>query len=329
MRGDSKSGRNGGSRSGLLSIPVALFMALLVMTAVAQPATATTPAAKPATVYSSISSCSVGFAPAVFSSSDTVTMSTTFSPTGTSYRVGADGLGPDYASVVLEAIASPNSTAIAGSAIESMIGLASGAHSVEFYAVDASGAAVGLPLCAVNYWYEGSIAAPEFTGPAELHAQQGVSVNAATGAFTYTPTLAGSPQHLGCTVDVRSYSWVIVSGSEGTLDLENRVPVFVESGGDAGSGLGGANTVTPIPVTSKPLGDGLWFTPSDTPSECGTIWGTPTMATTYTLDQSLLFGNGYSYAATVSSIDAASQTYAVRRTLTLVVEPAATPRFTG
>lgn len=325
MSGGDRPERVRSNRAGLLSIPVALVMTLLVMAAVAEPATATSPP----TVYSSITNCSVGFVPAVFSSSDMVTMSTTFSPTGTSYRVGADGLGPDYASVLLDAITSPNSTVIAGSAIESMIGLASGAHSVEFYAVDASGAAVGSPLCAANYFYEGPIAAPVFTGPAELQAQQGVSVNASTGEFTYTPTLAGSPQHRGCTVDVPSYSWVIVSGSEGTLGVDQRVPVSGESGGDTGSGVGGANIVTPIPVTSKSLGDGLWFTPSDTASECGTIWGTPTRATTYTFNQTLLFGNGYSYDVSVSSTDASSQTYAVCRTLTLVVEPTATPAFTG
>ena len=311
MNGNGISRRVRSNRSGLLSVPLALIMAMLVTAAVAQPATAT--ATSPATVYSSISSCSVGFAPAVFSSSDMVTMSTTFSPTGTSYRAGADGLGPEYASVLLDAITSPNSTSMAGSAIESMIGLASGAHSVEFYAVDASGAAVGSPLCAANYFYEGSIAAPEFTGPTELQAQQSLFMDGSTGHYTYTPTLAGSPQHLGCTVDVPSH------GFQGPA----------ESGGDTGSGIRGANEVAPVPVTSTSLGDDLWFTPSDTASECGNIWGTPTRATTYTFNQTLLFGNGYSYDVSVSSTDASSQTYAVRRTLTLVVEPTATPAFTG
>ena len=322
MNGNGISRRVRSNRSGLLSVPLALIMAMLVTAAVAQPATAT--ATSPATVYSSISSCS-----AVFSSSDMVTMSTTFSPTGTSYRAGADGLGPEYASVLLDAITSPNSTSMAGSAIESMIGLASGAHSVEFYAVDASGAAVGSPLCAANYFYEGSIAAPEFTGPTELQAQQSLFMDGSTGHYTYTPTLAGSPQHRGCTVDVPSNDWGFVGGSEGTLGFEQRIPVNSESGGDTGSGSGAANIVTPVIVTSTSLGEGLWFTPSDTASECGNIWGTPTRATTYTFNQTLLFGNGYSYDLSVSSTDASSQTYAVRRTLTLVVEPTATPAFTG
>ncbi|MEI7624139.1 MAG: hypothetical protein WCJ88_11325 [Actinomycetes bacterium] len=227
-------------------------------------------------------------------------MSTTFSPTGTSYRVGADGLGPDFALVLLDANSSPNSPSLTGSAIESMIGLASGSHSVEFYAVDAAGAAIGSPLCTASYAYDGPISSPVFTGPTELRGQEGVAINASTGAFTYTPTLAGSPHPTGCTVDVGSAGF-------SASDLKS----------------------------TRDLGNGFIYTPTqgDSPSECGTIWGTPTKAGTYTFRQTLTACLGMCGIVlptiSVSSTEATAQTFAWRRTLTLVVEPAASPRFTG
>ena len=283
-----------GLRSQLLALAVALSSMVAALVVVAEPA----PAVAPATVYSSIASCTVGFAPSVFSSTDTVTMSTTFAPTGTSYRVGADGLGPDFASVLLDATSSPNSPSLTGSAIGAMIGLASGTHSVEFYAVDAAGAAVGSPLCAATYTYDGPISSPVLTGATELRGQVGVSLDAATGAFTYTPTLAGSPQPTGCTVDL----------------------------GDAGYSVSDLKS-------TRELGDGLWFTPSDSASECGTIWGTPTRDGTYTFRQTLTacfsFCGIIPGPLLVSTTEAEAQMFAVRRTLTLVVEPAASPRYTG
>jgi hypothetical protein len=309
------------ARVGLSRVPVALAVAMSTMMAalvvVAEPA----PAETPATVYSSIASCTVGFAPSVFSSVDTVTMSTTFAPTGTSYRVGADGLGPELASVLLDATSSPNSPSLTGSAIGSMIGLASGTHSVEFYAVDAAGAAVGEALCTATYTYDGPVSLPVLAGATELPRMQvGVSApnpstGVVTGTITSTPTPAGSSHPTGCTVEV------------GGVDPEGDPLVYGVEGST------GPDPATAWESPTRELGDGLWFTQGDLTSECGTIWGTPTRAGTYTLRQTLTACLGMCGIVvgptSVSSTEAEAQTFAVRRTLTLVVEPAASPRYTG
>ncbi len=272
-------------------------------------------AVEPAVVYSSIAACTVGITPAVFGSADTVRLDTTFSPTGTFYRIGADGLGPDLASVRLFAGTSPNSDDVLASVLEATFGLASGTHTLDFYAVDGTGAAMGAPLCTTTYTYDGAFAEPVIGGPVELpHLTAGVSVPDAgtgvvTGEFTYTPTLAGSPQPTGCSIEV-----------VGAADPEGDPLVYGAGVGTAGTDFSGANLV-----------GGLWFQPGDPADDCGTIYGTPTRAATYTLRQTFTYclGCGVVVGSTsVASVEATQQTYAVRRTLTLVVDPA-TPRFTG
>ena len=154
-------------RSGRLSYlaAMAVLIGLLVPTvAVAAPAEVV----EPATVFSSIESCSVNISPSTFGSTGTITFAFTFAPSGAFVRVGADGLGTREASVLVEPTIAWNSLNAPSATVAATVGLASGSHSVDFYAVDSNGAGTGQPLCSADYIYDGLFPEPAFSGPTLL-----------------------------------------------------------------------------------------------------------------------------------------------------------------
>ena len=112
-----------------VAVSIAFSVALLPTVAIAEPATVV--AVAPATVYSSIESCTASLTPAVFGPTDTVTLTTSFSGTvGAFLAVGADNLGADYASVVLPStFADVLSLPVPEFAL--MFGLAPGSHTMD------------------------------------------------------------------------------------------------------------------------------------------------------------------------------------------------------
>lgn len=149
----------------------------------------------PATMYSSITSCEVEFSESDLDESDSFTVTGTFGGSGW-MRIGADGLGPALASVLVDSGVVSGLATGAVADIRAVLSMATGAHTMDFYAVDATGAATGDPLCRVDYTLTGPTPFPGFTGPTQLprgvrgavydtdnHGEPG------SGAFTYTPTV--------------------------------------------------------------------------------------------------------------------------------------------
>lgn len=318
------------------AVVATLTAALAVPLAMATPATADAPAPGasagsasivPAGGYSSIDACSLSFSPSTFSASDTFTVTTTFGSTPGAYRIGADGLGPELASVLAEAVA-PLSTAntvtpIPVTSLRANWGLAPGTHSMDFYAVDGTGAAIGTPLCSATYNFVGE---PEpfvfaYLGASPLRVGESVPVNGADGAFVYTPTadarLTGCLWRMECAHMKAQRAWDAEEEGRRDITLE---PGVTEDGRALmfllDTGLAFIPNVGAAPEASR---------------EFGRLSGTPTLPGTYTLTS--LYTYECPSAAAPGSIPTAvtagvdQQTYAGTGTFTFVVEAA--PVFTG
>lgn len=320
-----------------------LTAALAVPLAMATPATADGPAPEasagsasiaPVGGYSSIDSCSVSFSPSTFSAADTVLVTTNFGSTPGSYRIGADGLGPELASVLEEA-AAPLSTAnivtpIPVTTVRMNWGLAPGTHSMDFYAVDGAGAAIGSPLCSATYNFVGEPEPIVFGSAGFADSFRVGEPVSATGNFTYTPT--ANARVTGCSVVSATRS---VGGAGGQGGDGGR-------GGDGGVGgsFGGGIQLEFGPVgdgriRTIMLGTGLEFIPAtvaelESSWRCGRLSGTPTLPGTYTLTLGYymcpsIVAPGSIPTAVTAGVD--QQTYAATSTFTFVVE--AVPTFTG
>ena len=190
---------------------LALSAAMFPTVAVAEESTSV----DPATVFSSIESCTLNLSPSTFGPTDALTFSASFSSAGVHYRVGADGLGARWAAVLLQTGNTAEQQTVAANLIEGTHGLASGSHTIDFYGVDGTGAAVGSPLCSAPYTYNGSVPQPQIVGPDVLpRGKVGERYDASTGSvavnpdgsFTYTPTLLGSPIVTSCDIGFVSYT---------------------------------------------------------------------------------------------------------------------------
>jgi len=309
-------------------VTVLLAAGLTVPIAVAQPAIANAPepSVSPSGSYPSIDSCALSLTPMSIGSTDTFTVTATFTPENAQYRLGADGLGARRSSVLVGA-SSPYVLTGPASTIESTIGLASGRHSMDLYAVDADGDAVGPALCTASYEYSGPVDAPIGQPLVELpHATTGVPYQSGvvTGTadpsnwWVYTPTGAeGTRVVTSC--DVSYVSNTPVSG-----------PLYEDQGNGGRGGL-----FSPTVTNYKAIGDSpgfqLMFAPADPSLGCGSLMGMFREPGTYTLLQTVhwtcpsVVAPGSVPSAVPS--DVASQTYSSQRTLILVVDMA--PSFTG
>ena len=131
--------------------------------------TSTTPTSLvvPSTAYTSITSCDVTFSKSDLTESDTFMVTSVFNGSGIgSMRIGADGLGPEFASVLVETTLVGGVYGVAD--FRAALGMAPGSHTMDFYAVTTDGAATGVPLCRVPYTLTGSTPAPRFNGSTEL-----------------------------------------------------------------------------------------------------------------------------------------------------------------
>lgn len=310
-------------------VTVLLAAGLTVPIAVAQPATANAPepSVAPSGSYPSIDSCTLSLTPMSVGSTDTFTVTATFSPTTARYRLGADGLGAQWAAV-LGGASSPYVLTGPASTIESTIGLASGWHSMDLYAVNADGDAVGQPLCTASYEYRGPVDAPIGQPLVELpHATTGVPYQSGVVTGTADP----------------SNWWVYTpTGAEGTrvvtscdVSYVSNTPVFGPLYEDQGNG-GRGGLFSPTVTNYKAIGDSpgfqLMFAPADPSLGCGSLMGMFGEPGTYTLLQTVHWTSCPSVVAPGSvpsavPSDVASQTYSSQRTLILVVEMA--PSFTG
>jgi hypothetical protein len=328
---------------------------MLPTVAIAEPATVV--AVAPASVYSSIESCTASLTPAVFGPTDTVTLTTSFSgPVGAFFAVGADNLGADYASVVL-----PSTFAVVLSLpvpeFALMFGLAPGSHTMDMYAVSADGLAVGEPLCSVSYEFGRSVV--EFTGDIELpRGVVGQPYRASTGSMVWGPgAMAVDPRSGSCDLELVSFAERDVDGSGGSGGVGgnggnggaggdgNRYytsPAMGPTGVSGNGGNGGAGGLFDMPYESgdpetesstPPFGPlfGMQYESGDPEIDCGTFFGTPMAAGTYTLRQTgyFLCPSTVEPKGVLSPSSVSSQTYAVSRLLTWVVDPAVTPTFTG
>lgn len=266
----------------------------------AEPTTVQSSTLNSSTVYSSTESCAVTLSPSTFGPTDEVTFSASFSSIGATY------------------------------------GLADGTHTMDFYAVDATGAAVGERLCSSTYTYNGPVAQSMVVGPTELpRATVGVNDVAPTGTYIYTPGVVGATV-LSCDIELVSYTPTpnqreadgsfgggIQDGQWYELIPETADVQFPLKGAD-GAELAASNNI-------KQLGLGLSFTPGDLSPECGTLWCTPIQAGAYTFRQKTYFRYPSDSVAprSISVADVDSQTYASSRILNLEVDLALPPAFTG
>ncbi|MEI7623622.1 MAG: hypothetical protein WCJ88_08710 [Actinomycetes bacterium] len=344
-------------------VAVALAAGLTIPIAVAQPAIANAPdvPVAPSGVYPSIDSCTLSLTPASIGSTDSFTVTATFTPATAQFAIGADGLGAAWAEVHMSAT-SPYILNGPGATIESQIGLAPGTHSMDLYAVDPQGDPLSEPLCSATYQYRTPVAGPIGETPIDLpHATVGIpygdgvdvgTPNPSTGVVTgvvgasdpsnwwvYTPTSPGDTREvLSC--DVKFESSTPVFG-----------PIYEEQGGNGGrGGLFVANLPSYYPIVGGKGGDGgnagllgsapsgsstLLFGPADQKMGCGTLVGYFWEPGVYTLTQTIHW-NPYPSDVAPGSLPSAvpstvptgiSQVYATHRTLTLVVDMA--PAFTG
>lgn len=335
------------ARTRYLAVAVALA-ALLFPMVVAGPVEA----AAPEGVLPSIESCSLTIEPLAFGPTDTVTLAMSFSPTGARYRVGADALGAAMASVLRTATTSPDSMSVPASTVEATFGLASGSHSMDFYAVDAAGVAIGSPLCRAPYTYDGPIPEPSIDGPSELpRARVGQPYSTSTGTFLCPSTIAGTSLITSCTLSLVGYApWTAgADGFGGAGSLEGAGGLLWGNGYSGGNGgvgglggsygggiqLGDSGAGSFSDIAGDGAADfpaGLEFIQDRLNAECGTLRGAPTQAGTYTFLHVHQYIVNRTESVTVSAespADVASQTFAGYRTLTLTVEPQAAPQFTG
>lgn len=301
----------------------------------------------PATVYTSIASCDVAFSKSDLTDSDTFTVTSTFGGTGW-LRIGADGLGPDGASVLVDSAFVSGLPTGSVADIRAALSMAPGTHTMDFYAVDASGAATGDPLCRVPYTLASATWHPEFVGSTELpRGTRGTLYSSNSGGrggdggnaffgggdvpgisqdgqFVFTPTVTDPYTVESCEL--------VSASHDGGL------------GGSSGNGgNGGAGGLFAIEL--RPSTDGRLIELVDTgfhinlldvagqigPTSCAELTGTPTKAGAYSFTMRLLYRltsglTGSSLPATVTEgVD--EQTFATYQTFTLIVEE--TPSFTG
>ena len=207
------------------------------------PATPTT-LVVPVTVYTSITSCDVSFSKSDLSESDTFTVTANFDGPGIGFmRIGADDLGPERASVLVDSefVSGLSTGSVAD--IQAALSMATGTHTMDFYAVTSDGLATGEPLCRVPYTLTGSTPYPVFTGPTELprgaqgtlYSSNSVGNGGRGGAgvgepFTYTPTAADPFTVQGCELVSASHD----GGNGGNAGAGG-------NGGSAGPGGNGGN----------------------------------------------------------------------------------------
>lgn len=343
---------------------LALTLTVAAGVAMATPATATAPTTgpaagtasiSPAPAYTSIDACSLAFAPSTFSASDTFTVTATFGSTPGWYRIGADGLGRELASVLVNAPATSSTVSVPVATVRENWGLAPGTHSMEFFAVDGTGAAVGSPLCTANYNFAGEldpfVVRYEYDGFGDFPDRTWALLDFAlrvgeptdSGSFTYTPNAAA--RMTSCRVASAQYDPGAVQGGAGGRGGAGG------AGGDAGTASAVAVDVTDgyggkIALESGLtedgfnktilVGTGLAFVPAEgadleTARRCGHFVGTPTLPGNYILTLETRYVNPW--AAVPGSLPMSvtvgvdQQTYVATHTFTFVVETA--PVFTG
>ncbi len=300
----------------------------------AVPAGSVAPDIAPASYTQSIDRCTVSLTPSTFGPTDTVAVSTTFSPVPGFYQVGADGVGAGSASVAMEAFAASSTTDFSVATLAATWGLAPGTHTIDFYGVTENGAPIGEALCSTAYTLTGTTPSPGFDGPSDLPPGT-VGQQYATGGFTYTPTAAA--QLAGPTSDaaagddppyrVRRCALVGASLADGGRGRGGDG----SSGGNGGRGglfLGAA----PDGRSTAIVDSGLVFTPTDeaelgVAGSCGRLWGTPTRAGTYAVTVRVEYSCPAPAAPAASTAGVEDQTFAVYATFTLEIAPA--PSFTG
>lgn len=342
-------------RRGLLALTVTAALGMVT----ALPATATAPAPgpapgiasiSPAPSYTPIDGCSLAFTPSTFSATDTFTVTATFGSTPGWYRIGADNLGRELASVLANAPTTSSTVSIPVATVRDNWGLAPGPHSMEFYAVDGTGAAVGSPLCTTNYTFAGE---PdpfmfEYDGFADFPDRTGAGLDFAlrvgeptdSGSFTYTPTAAA--RMTSCRVAGAQYDpgagWGGTGGrggAGGSAGTASAVAI------DVTDGYGGSIDLEPGLTadgfnTTVLVGTGLAFVPAvgadlETARRCGKFVGTPTLPGNYTLILETRYVNPWATtpgAVPMSvTVGVDQQTYVATHTFTFVVQAA--PVFTG
>lgn len=304
------------SLSSFRRVLLALTLTVAAGVATATPATATAPTTgpaagtasiSPAPAYTSIDACSLSFGPSTFSASDTLTVTTTFGSTPGWYRIGADGLGRELASVLVNAPATSSTVSVPVATVRENWGLAPGTHSMEFYAVDGTGAAVGSPLCTANYDFAGELdpfllqfeydGFDDFPDRAWALSDFALRVGGAAGTAS---TVA---------VDV-------TDGYGGTIALESGL---TEDGFN--------KTIL--------VGTGLAIVPAEgadleTARRCGHFVGTPTLPGNYILTLETRFVIPFTTPGSVPmsvTVGVDQQTYVATHTFTFVV--LAAPVFTG
>lgn len=297
----------------------------LAVPVAAVPATAVAPDVEPASYTQSIDRCTVALTPSTFGPTDTVAVSTTFSPVPAFYQVGADGVGSGSASVAMEAFSASSTTDVSVATLAATWGLAPGTHTIDFYGVTENGAPIGEALCSAGYTLTSTTPAPGFDGPSDLPPGT-VGQGYETGGFTYTPTaarLAGTTSVMTADDDppyrVRRCALVDASLTNGG------------SGGAGGRGgllLGAA----PDGRSAAIIDTGLVFTPTDEAElaeagSCGRLWGTPTRAGTYAVTVRVEYSCPAPAEPAAATAGAEDQTFAVYATFTLEIAPA--PSFTG
>ena len=160
----------------LLSIAVAMGLAvqILVSSRSVSGAMTVTPDAPttlvvPATAYSSITSCDVTFSKSELTESDSFTVTASFNgETGPYMRIGADSLGAELASVLVDAATVAGLGAASVADYRAALSMAPGSHTMDFYAVTPGGLATGEPLCRVPYTLTGAVPPPQFGESTEL-----------------------------------------------------------------------------------------------------------------------------------------------------------------
>lgn len=280
------------------------------------PATPTT-LVVPVTVYTSITSCDVTFSKSDLTESDTFTVTAIFNGPGVGFmRIGADDLGPERASVLVDSefVSGLSSGSVAD--IQTVLSMATGTHTMDFYGVTSDGLATGEPLCRVPYTLTDSTPYPVFTGPTELprgaqgtlyssnrggtggNGGNGGSVGE-DGVFTYTPTAADPHTVQGCELVAASHDGG--SGGNGGLGGNAGAGGSYGSAGNGGVGGNGGNggmlaggsygggiqlKLSADGLSTELLDTGMTFFPADVtgrvgPTSCGRLSGTPTKAGTY------------------------------------------------
>ena len=305
----------------------------------AAPATAVAPDVEPASYTQSIDRCTVALTPSTFGPTDTVAVSTTFSPVPAFYQIGADGVGSGSASVAMEAFSASSTTDFSVATLAATWGLAPGTHTIDFYGVTENLVPIGEALCSAGYTLTSTTPAPGFDGPSDLPPGT-VGQGYETGGFTYTPTAAAQlagPTSVTTADDDPPYRVRRCALVDATLADGGRGGVGGSySGGIQEGGAGGRGGLllgaAPDGRSEAIVDTGLVFTPTDEAElaeagSCGRLWGTPTRAGTYAVTVRVEYSCPAPAGPAAATAGAEDQTFAVYATFTLEIAPA--PSFTG